>query len=145
MRSFTFQRKAIAWNDFAGLPTVSLYKLIYSIEHYLRRLMRCMKRCSVFFVSRPLVLTHSEPANVRRAFPCFDEPATKINFTLHMSRDPTHQSLSNMMHDHVKIQGHWSNGGPLRYRSSNEHVLAQFHGTRIWLSGNQNSNRSSGE
>lgn len=53
---------------------------------------------------RPLVLTHFAPMSARKAFPCFDEPAMKANFTLHISRDPTHQSLSNMARDHEESQ-----------------------------------------
>ncbi|XP_028399317.1 endoplasmic reticulum aminopeptidase 1-like [Dendronephthya gigantea] len=45
---------------------------------------------------RPLVATKFEANNARRALPCFDEPALKAKFTMHISRDPTHQSLSNM-------------------------------------------------
>jgi aminopeptidase N len=43
--------------------------------------------------------------NARKAFPCFDEPAMKAKFTLHISRDPTHQSLSNMPCDREERKG----------------------------------------
>lgn len=50
-------------------------------------------------ILRPLVATKFETDYARRAFPCFDEPALKAKFTLHISRDPTHQTLSNMPRD----------------------------------------------
>ena len=43
--------------------------------------------------------------NSRKAFPCFDEPAMKAKFTVHISRDPTHQSLSNLQRDYEERKG----------------------------------------
>ena len=45
---------------------------------------------------RYLVTTHFEATHARAAFPCFDEPAMKANFTVIMVREPQHTALSNM-------------------------------------------------
>ena len=48
------------------------------------------------FLFRFLATTDFEPTNARRAFPCFDEPAFKANFSMTMVRDKDHISLFNM-------------------------------------------------
>lgn len=45
---------------------------------------------------RTLASTHFEPTSARMAFPCFDEPSFKANFSLRIRRSPEHISLSNM-------------------------------------------------
>ena len=49
-----------------------------------------------FTLSRWLLTTHFQPTDARAAFPCFDEPAAKANFTLSMVREKQHISLFNM-------------------------------------------------
>ncbi|XP_047447734.1 endoplasmic reticulum aminopeptidase 2 [Mugil cephalus] len=46
--------------------------------------------------TRTLASTHFEPTSARMAFPCFDEPSFKANFSLRIRRSPEHISLSNM-------------------------------------------------
>lgn len=46
--------------------------------------------------TRILASTHFEPTSARMAFPCFDEPIFKANFSLRIRRSPEHISLSNM-------------------------------------------------
>lgn len=44
---------------------------------------------------RWLATSHFEPTDARAAFPCFDEPALKANFTLTVVRQPSQISLFN--------------------------------------------------
>ncbi|KAK5932718.1 hypothetical protein CgunFtcFv8_004399 [Champsocephalus gunnari] len=46
--------------------------------------------------TRTLASTHFEPTSARMAFPCFDEPSFKANFTVRIKRNPELISLSNM-------------------------------------------------
>ncbi|XP_019956414.2 endoplasmic reticulum aminopeptidase 2 [Paralichthys olivaceus] len=45
---------------------------------------------------RTLASTHFEPTSARMAFPCFDEPNFKANFSVRIRRSPEQISLSNM-------------------------------------------------
>ncbi|KAG7252332.1 hypothetical protein CRUP_024052 [Coryphaenoides rupestris] len=46
--------------------------------------------------TRLLASTHFEPTSARKAFPCFDEPIFKANYTVSIRRSPEHIALSNM-------------------------------------------------
>ncbi|XP_072244138.1 endoplasmic reticulum aminopeptidase 2 [Leuresthes tenuis] len=46
--------------------------------------------------TRTLASTHFEPTSARMAFPCFDEPSFKANFSVRIRRSPDFISLSNM-------------------------------------------------
>lgn len=45
---------------------------------------------------RILASTHFEPTSARMAFPCFDEPSFKANFSIKIKREKQHIALSNM-------------------------------------------------
>ena len=46
--------------------------------------------------TRYLASTHFEATNARRAFPCFDEPALKANFTMQINHHSRYKAWSNM-------------------------------------------------
>ena len=47
-------------------------------------------------VEKYIIATKFEPTYAREAFPCFDEPAMKANFSLTMYHEETHRGLWNM-------------------------------------------------
>ncbi|XP_066912412.1 glutamyl aminopeptidase-like isoform X1 [Clytia hemisphaerica] len=49
-----------------------------------------------------LATTHFEATAARKAFPCFDEPAMKANFSIIMVKEKQHKALSNMPIDHTE-------------------------------------------
>uniref|UniRef100_A0AAR2KT24 Aminopeptidase n=1 Tax=Pygocentrus nattereri TaxID=42514 RepID=A0AAR2KT24_PYGNA len=51
--------------------------------------------------TRVLASTHFEPTSARMAFPCFDEPNFKANYSVRIRRGPSHIALSNMPIEHT--------------------------------------------
>lgn len=45
---------------------------------------------------RHLVSSHHQPIEARKGYPCFDEPALKATFELHVARQTNMTALSNM-------------------------------------------------
>lgn len=52
--------------------------------------------CILFSFFRVVASTQFEPTSARAAFPCFDEPAFKANFSVQIRREAKHIALSNM-------------------------------------------------
>ncbi|XP_036383527.1 endoplasmic reticulum aminopeptidase 2-like [Megalops cyprinoides] len=56
--------------------------------------------------TRVLASTHFEPTSARMAFPCFDEPSFKANYSVRIRRSQSHIALSNMpIEQTVSLQG----------------------------------------
>ncbi|XP_031685803.1 endoplasmic reticulum aminopeptidase 2 isoform X2 [Oncorhynchus kisutch] len=53
--------------------------------------------------TRTLASTHFEPTSARMAFPCFDEPSFKANYSISIRRSPAHTALSNMPVDQTVV------------------------------------------
>lgn len=53
-------------------------------------------------IYRYLATTHFEPTDARNAFPCFDEPDMKANFTIVIKREKRHVALANMPLSHTE-------------------------------------------
>ncbi|XP_068202064.1 aminopeptidase N-like [Palaemon carinicauda] len=74
-------------------------QLEMSFEGYLNDQMRGFYRSSYVDESGKTVYlagTQFQPTDARRAFPCFDEPALKAQFTVSLAREKTMATLSNM-------------------------------------------------
>ncbi|XP_014016590.1 endoplasmic reticulum aminopeptidase 2 [Salmo salar] len=53
--------------------------------------------------TRTLASTHFEPTSARMAFPCFDEPSIKANYSISIRRSPAHTALSNMPVEQTEV------------------------------------------
>lgn len=57
------------------------------------------------FSRRVVATTQMQAPDARKAFPCFDEPAMKANFTVTLIHPSDHEALSNM-----PVESEWGRG-----------------------------------
>ncbi|XP_050391475.2 glutamyl aminopeptidase [Patella vulgata] len=58
--------------------------------------------------TRNLATSKFEPVDARRAFPCFDEPNIKAEYTIHLIHRPEYTPLSNMPANSPSMEVSWS-------------------------------------
>uniref|UniRef100_G1M343 Aminopeptidase n=1 Tax=Ailuropoda melanoleuca TaxID=9646 RepID=G1M343_AILME len=78
-----------------GLPYVIVIDYAGHLSEHLQGFYKSTYRTKEGEV-RVLASTHFEPTAARMAFPCFDEPAFKANFSVKIRREPRHLAISNM-------------------------------------------------
>lgn len=64
------------------------------------------------FSRRVVATTQMQAPDARKAFPCFDEPAMKANFTVTLIHPSDHEALSNM-----PVDSEWGRGSPVPGRA----------------------------
>ncbi|XP_061175207.1 glutamyl aminopeptidase-like [Saccostrea echinata] len=69
--------------------------------------------------TRYLATSKFEPVDARRAFPCFDEPNIKANFTVHLVHQDGYTALSNMPEEKTEP---WTHDSTLKITSFQESV-----------------------
>ena len=110
--SVTQQGKQVPIHDHFSYPTNEFYvftlsdplqvgpanihlQFSYHLSHELEGFYRSSYMSSPS-EKRYLATSQMEPNNARMAFPCFDEPSFKANFTIHVTHDPRYWAASNM-------------------------------------------------
>lgn len=69
--------------------------------------------------TRYLATSKFEPVDARRAFPCFDEPNIKANFTIHLVHQDGYTALSNMPEESIDD---WEHNNTLKITNFQESV-----------------------